>query len=603
MKIKYNLIPAIVAILIIISFSCANPGFPTGGPKDETPPVLKKSTPEPNALNYQKKVVTIEFDENIALDNVYQKFITSPPLKKRANIEARANKLRIKFDDEEVLQENATYTLDFADAIKDNNEGNAIPSFVFSFSTGEIIDSFAIMGNLWDAEDLSPIQGALILAHKNLTDTVFTTTVPERLAKTDKDGYFALKNLSPGDYKIYALQDANNNYIFDQPGEQIAWMDTAVHTAMEYAQFADTISADSIYYHDELVYTPNHLRLFLCTEDNGNQYMVGNERKTPNTMSFFFNSKLDSFKVTPADTLVNDDWLIYEPSVNNDTVLVWIKDSAVYKHDTLKVALNYMGLDTLQNPTLIKDTLTMYYFNFDQPKERRRKKDKDEPEPIPMLNIDKASSKVDLYSNFAFIMPTPVDHIDKEKLHLLYKEDSIVNELDFELQQDDFFKRKYWVKTRWVPGGSYNFITDSLAIKDIYGWHTDSINKPFSVKTLDSYGLLLLDIANPQEDWLIQLQDNNGKTLQQKYVPKNGKLAFQYLNPKTFLIKLVVDKNMNGKWDTGDYENKIQPEEIRYYPEPVSVRANWDIEVKWDPSTFDIYDFVQKNRKTKKQQN
>ncbi|WP_282037122.1 Ig-like domain-containing protein [Saccharicrinis aurantiacus] len=597
---KYSFIPAIVA-LIIIAYSCANPGFPTGGPKDETPPVVKKSTPELNALNYRKKTINIEFDEIIKLDDVFNKFVTSPPLKKRPAIDARGAKLRIKLDEEEEFQENTTYTFDFGNAIQDNNEGNPIPSFVFSFSTGEVVDSFAIMGNLWDAEDLSPMEGILILAHKNLNDTAFTNSVPERLAKTDEEGFFALKNLSPGEYRLYALGDANNNYMFDQPAEQIAWFDSIVSPSMEYVEFADTIYEDSIYYYDQLVYSPNDVRMFLFTEDNGNQYMLGNERKTKNTMSFFFNNPAEEFKITPIDTVVGPDWAIYEPSVNNDTVLVWVADSNLYKKDTLKVELNYMALDTLFNPALMRDTLTMFHFEFVK-KERKRKRDKDQVEKKEMLKVQKSSSQVDVYSNYAFIMPTPIANIDREKLYLYQQIDTITEQLDFELEQDAFFKRKYWVKTRWTPGGQYSFGIDSLAITDIYGLHTDSIGSQFSVKKLDSYGLFLLDIANSEENWLIQLLDASGNILQQKYVPASGKLAFQYIKPSSYIIKLVIDENMNGQWDPGDYSEKRQPEKVYYYAEPVNVRANWDVEISWDPYEFDIYEFVKNNRKAKKRE-
>ncbi|GAF05179.1 Ig-like domain-containing protein [Saccharicrinis fermentans] len=306
-----NYILGLVAIVIL--YSCANPGYPTGGPKDEAPPKIKRSTPKPNALNYKRDEVIIEFDEIIKLDDVYQKYVISPPLKKRPKIVARAHKLSITFDEEEELQDNTTYTLDFANAIQDNNEGNPIESFVFSFSTGEVVDSFAIMGNLWEANDLSPVEGALVMAHKNLNDTAFTHDVPVRLGKTDEKGHFAIRNLSPGEYRVYALEDGNRNYMFDQPGEYIAWYDTVVSPSMEYVQMPDTVAADSVVFNDELVYSPNDLKLFLFKEEGTEQYPLGEERKDSNTLAFFFNLPVENFKVEPvSEESFDDDWAVFE---------------------------------------------------------------------------------------------------------------------------------------------------------------------------------------------------------------------------------------------------------------------------------------------------
>ena len=586
--------------LLLFFYSCANPGYPTGGLKDLDPPKIRKSTPKPNALNFKKKEITIEFDEIIKLKDVNQKFVVSPPLKKRPTITERGNKLNIKFDEDEVLQENTTYTLDFADAIEDNNEGNPLESFVFSFSTGEVVDSFAIMGNLWEAFDLAPVEGALVMVHKNLNDTAFTHDVPVRLGKTNNNGRFAIPNLSPGQYRIYAIEDGNRNYMFDQPGEYIAWLDTIISPSMEYAQIPDTIAPDSVVFKNELVYSPNDLKLFLFKEETTQQYALGEERKDSNTLAFFFNLPVTDFSLKPIlDQPITNDWAVFEPSAKNDTMFVWITDSAIYKKDTLALALSYLGLDSLNNPTPINDTLRMYYFSLPQKKETRKQK-KNTVEVVKTLQMAKSTSSVDLNKSYNFIMPTPVKSLDQTAIRLQEKVDTLWQKRDFTFTQDSTFKRRYSINTKWTPGATYVLSIDSAAIEDVYSLKNDSIGKKFTIKTLESYGLLLIDLGYGEDDWLLQLLDNSEKVMQQKYVPISGKVGFQYLNVGSYSLKLVLDRNKNGKWDTGKYADKQQPEQVFYYPKKVDVRANWEVAIKWELEKFDIYDFVEKNRKPKK---
>ncbi len=591
-----NYIVVLFTLLLVI-YSCANIGVPSGGPSDEDPPVVKKSVPVNGAMNFKKEEVIIEFDEIIVLDEVSQKLVVSPPMRTKPKVQSRSNKLFIGFEEE--LQDNTTYTLDFSNSIKDNNEGNPIPSFVFSFSTGSVVDSFAIMGHLWDSFDLSPIKSALVMAHKNLNDTAFVKDVPVRIGKTDEEGHFAIHNLSPGKYRIYAIKDANSNYMYDQPGEDIAWLDTIVSPAMSYVAMPDTLENDSVVFHDELVYTPNDIKLFMFEEESIQQYFMGEERADSNIVSFMFKLAAEQFSIKPLNIDFNEDWAVYEPSVNNDTIKVWLTDSLMYSKDTLDFAISYLGLDTLKQPVLVNDTLKMYYFKMPK-KQSRRSKKKEGPEPEKTLQMAQAPAAVDVNKSFNFVMPTPVKRIDKNKLALYEFVDTLMHKVDFSFRQDTLLKRKYSIEPkRWTPGGKYLFVADSAAIEDVYGLECDSIGKQFSVKALDSYGTLLIKLINPQENWLVQLLGSKDQVIDQKHVPASGKFGFQYIKPGKYTLKLILDNNKNGKWDTGEYASKRQPEQVFFYPDYVEVKANWQIAVPWDLEEFDIYDFVSKNRKAK----
>jgi len=597
---------AIIVALSQLFWYCANVGMPTGGEKDETPPVVIKSIPEANALNFQKKTIYIEFDELIQLKDYRSKFIVSPPVNEQPLVEARGNRLIVEF--EEDLQPNTTYTLDFADAIVDNNEGNVLENYSFSFSTGEYIDSLQVSGNLWDADDLSPTEGVLIFLHNNLNDTAIHTLVPIRMAKTNALGRFNIRNVSPGKYRIYALDDANRNFKFDQPGEAMAWSDIIVEPGTEYRQFADTIridslEVDSVQYYEELVYIPDSIRLFKFQHDYKEQYLLSEERKERAKLTYYFNRPLEEdAKITLTGQEDVNDVFMMDRSLANDTVTFWLKDSTYYNQDSLSISLSYLMRDSLDQPYEQVDTIAMYFFEIKEKKKKRRKKD-DKPEPIPTIKLKKQKNSIDVFGQYHFSLPAPATRFDKNAIKLYNHKDTIPEEETFEFIHNDLSILNYTIRNDWEPGVQYEMIIDSAAIWDIYGLYNDSINAKFSVKSLDSYGTIYMKIENPQENWLVQVLNRSDVVVQQAYIPASGKLGFRYLNPGEYMFRIVVDANMNGQWDGGDYYNRVQPETLIYYPDKVNVRKNWEVDLEtWDPAVFSVDEFSRQFRKPKKKE-
>ncbi len=596
----------LIVLLTQLFWYCANVGMPTGGAKDETPPVVVKSIPEANALNYQKKTIYIEFDELIQLKDYRSKFVVSPPMNKQPIVEARGNRLMVAF--EEDLQPNTTYTLDFADAIVDNNEGNILENYSFSFATGEYIDSLEVSGNLYDADDLSPSEGVLVFLHNNLNDTAIHKLVPIRMAKTNKEGRFNIRNVSPGRYRIYALDDANRNYLFDQPGEAMAWSDIIVEPGFEYRQFTDTIridslETDSIHYYEKLVYTPDSVQLYKFQHDYKEQYLLSEERKEKAKLTYYFNRPLeeDAQLVLTGKEELND-VLMMDRSLQNDTVTFWLTDSTYYNQDSLSISLSYIMRDSLDKPYTKTDTIAMYFFEM-KDKKKKRKKD-DEPEPIPTIKLRNVKNKLDVFGQFHFSLPAPAVAFDTDAITLYNYKDTIPKQEDFELLHNERAILNYTIKNDWEPGVKYEMIIDSAAIQDIYGLMNDSINLQFNVKSLDSYGKLFIDIVDPQDNWLVQILNRKEVVVQQTYIKnKSGKIGFRYLNPGDYLLRIVVDKNRNGQWDSGNYYERIQPEQLIYYPKKVTVRKNWEIdEGTWDPTLFNTDEFSKQFRKPKKKE-
>ena len=299
-------IPKYIALLLIIIgfYACASTGQPDGGPYDETPPKFVRATPEPNATNNKRKKISIEFDEYIKLDKPSEKVIISPPQKEAPEVKVSGHRVLVEFFD--TLQENTTYTVDFGDAIVDNNEDNPLGNFAYAFSTGEHIDTMEVSGTVLNAQDLEPIKGIQVGLHKDLNDTAFTKLPFARISRTDSRGHFTIRGVAPGKYRIYALQDGNQNYLFDSKTEAIAWQDSLVIPSMAPAvrqdtvwNELDTLAYDTIY---EVKYTrfmPDDLILRAFKEENPMQYLVKSEREQLNRFSLYFSAKANRKQRTP----------------------------------------------------------------------------------------------------------------------------------------------------------------------------------------------------------------------------------------------------------------------------------------------------------------
>ncbi len=579
---------------IFLVWGCASTGYPTGGKKDEKPPVVIKSEPPANALNFTDKEIVIVFDEIVQIKEINQKLVVSPPVNKRPIVSARGNELIIRF--EEDLQLNTTYTIDFADAISDNNEGNILQDFRFSFSTGEVVDSLSISGFLFDATNLAPISGALVLAHKNQTDSAFKTSVPVRLAKTNQEGRFSVQNVAPGQYRIYALEDANRNYIYDQPGERIGWLSEVVEPSFEYRERIDSIAPDSVQVSTYTAFLPDSLQLFMFQEDNVPQYIKDSKRAVRNKIDFVFNRpNNEAVQIKLLENPNKKDWFIYERSFAHDSVSLWLKDSVQIKSDSLFLSIQYQSLDSLKKLVYKTDTINAFFFQVGGGEKRTRKKD--QQKEVPMLKPESMKRTLEILSDFDIVFPSPVYNYNLADIKLFELIDSIPHQLEFDLVQDSIRLRRFVIDYPWDAGAKYELAADSAAFTDIYGLASSKINQSFDIKPVDSYGIIFVDVANSKKSWVLQILTKQEKLVRQAIVPSKGKMGFQYLKPGDYFLRIFDDINGNGIWDLGDFDLGRQPEPIMYFPETVNVRANWDRLVPWDPAMFDIHDFVKRNRK------
>ena len=266
--------------------------------------------------------------------------------------EIKTSGKRIQVNLLDSLKANTTYTIDFSDAIVDNNEGNPLGNFTFTFSTGTQIDTMEVSGTVLDASNLEPIKGILVGLHSNLNDSAFTKLPFDRVARTDSRGRFSIRGVAPGKYRIYGLMDADQTFTFNQKSEVIAFNDSLIIPRMEERIRMDTAWVDSLTY-DTIVerkymhYLPDDLILRAFKEFNYSQYLIKSERLVPQKFTFYFAGQADTLPTLKGLNFDERDAFVIEKNPRNDTIHYWVKDSLLFKQDTLAISLTYLYTDTL----------------------------------------------------------------------------------------------------------------------------------------------------------------------------------------------------------------------------------------------------------------
>ena len=599
-KYTFNL----VFLAIVLIYSCASPGTPDGGPFDETPPRFLGSSPRPGETANKSKKITMNFDEIVKIERAAEKVIISPPQLEQADIKANGRRIQVELFD--TLKPNTTYTIDFSDAIVDNNEGNPLGNFAFMFSTGDVIDTMEVSGTVLNAEDLEPIKGISVGLHANLDDSAFVKMPFERISRTDSRGRFTIRGIAPGKYHIFALMDGNQNFQYDSKTEMIAFSDSLIVPSSKPDVRQDTIWADSLiidtiktvnythYYPDDII-----LRAFKAEDDR--QYLKNSERDKLNHFILVFNAKADTLPEITGLNFDSRDAFVVEKTSRNDSICYWIKDSLLCEQDTLMMQLKYLATDTLNQLSLTTDTI---YITNKQDKAQRQKaaeqaKQKEEKERkkkskrgekvdsiavIPFLNakVD-APSTLELGSNISISFDEPIVAIDTSAIHLQVMVDSLWQVLPYIFEADTAEYRKYWVIAPWEPEKEYQFSIDSLAFKGLYGLYTKKIKETsLKTKAIADYGTIFLNLPQSPEYTIVELMEGDGKIVRRQPI-SNEKTADFYFLPagKKYYLRLFYDKNKNGIWDAGNYEQHQQPEEVYYYPKSWEMKANFEFEETW----------------------
>jgi len=598
------------AFILLVLSSCAKMGQPDGGWYDETPPRVLGASPTERATDVNSKKVNIYFNEFIKLENASEKVVVSPPQLEAPEIKATGKRITVALQDK--LQPNTTYTIDFSDAISDNNENNPLGNYTYSFSTGDHIDTLEVAGYVLEADNLEPVKGILVGLYSNLNDTAFQKQPMLRVSRTDSRGRFSIRGVAKGDYRIYALQDMDGNYMYNQKSEKLAFTPEVIMPSWKPDIRQDTLWIDSLHIKDikQVPYThflPDDVVLNSFTPTQTDRYFLKSERKDPNHFTLFFSyGDADLPQITGLNFNAKDAF-ITEPSLNQDTIIYWLRDTALVNQDTLRMQMLYNMTDSAGKLVPKTDTLEIlskipYAKRLKQKKEeydkwkkkqdkaKERGKDFETEMPVTPLEVRyNVASQMDPDQNPTFELPTPLAKTDTSKIHLYEKIDSLWYRTKYKFGAEPGKPRSLKLVSTWDPGHEYSLEVDSAAFIDIYGKVSAKYKQGIRIPLMDEYSTLTMTLQNMGgKNCLLQLLNESDKPVKEVYA-KNNQATFHYVKPGNYYLRLIVDDNDNGKWDTGDYATQRQPEAVYYYPKAIECKAKRDVQGTWNPRQLPLY--------------
>lgn len=608
-------------LFVLLLAACARMGQPDGGWYDETPPKIVATFPADRSVNVGIKKIYINFDEYVTIENAQEKVTVSPPQIETPEIKSQGRRIVVELKD--TLKSNITYTVDFSDAIADNNEGNPLGNYTYSFSTGSAIDTMEVAGYVVDAATLEPVKGILVGLYDNLADSAFTSQPMLRVARTGTDGHFIIRGVAAGKYRIYALEDADGNFMYSQKSEKMAFSSDVVIPSFKDDIRQDTVWRDSLHIDSiiQVKYThfmPDDVILRAFTATLTDRYLVKTDRTTANHFTLFFSYGNEELPVIKGLNFNAQEALMVEPNTTRDTINYWLRDTMLVNQDTLRMELCYLMTDTLGTLQMQTDTIEMLAkvpyasrlkklqeeaAEWKKAQEKAKKKGKpyDENMPVKTLNIKfDAVSQTDPDQNIRFTSETPLMRIDTTLIHLYSKIDTLWYQSRFRLRPVANRARTYEIVGEWRPNVEYSLEIDSTAFTDIYGVVSASKKIGFKVHSLDDYGTLLINLAGMSGKPVICQLVNAQESVVREVKTSAGTAEFFYVMPGTYYMRMIVDDNNNGIWDTGDYSIGRQPETVYYFPDAIECKAKWDITHNWNPTARSMH--RQKPGKLLKQQ-
>lgn len=595
--------------------SCARMGNPDGGWYDDTPPHVVSSSPDDKGVNVKAQKVTINFNEFIKIEDAQNKVIISPPQLEQADIKAAGRRIIVELKDS--LKENTTYTVDFSDAISDNNEGNPMGNYTFSFSTGDHIDTLEVSGYCLNAEDLEPVKGMIVglYDYHSFHDSLFHTKPMIRVSRTNASGRFTIKGVAPGSYRVFALNDADGDFVYGQKSEMIGFNHDSIVPSWKPDTRQDTLWRDTLHIDNILKvnythFLPDDVTLMCFAEPLTDRFLVKTERPSPEKLGFYFSYGHEELPRLRGLNFDADSAFVIEPSLKNDTIIYWLRDTTLVNQDTLQIEATYFATDTLGALREQTDTLQfLAKVSYEKRqkelqkehekwlKEQEKKKKREERyDSIPPKEFMKVKitpgGQMDPLQKVRFEMPEPLNHCDTSAVHLYVMIDSVWYYQPHEMVQ--LSTRQYELQADWREGLEYSLEVDSAAFRGIYGLETNRIKQGIKVSTADKFSTLVVELSGlPKLDSAavvrVLLVDKSDKEVRRAAMEPDGTVVFYYLKPGTYYLRALIDLNGNGKWDPGAYDEDLQAEPVYYFNEEVECKEKWDVTRRWNLTATPLY--------------
>lgn len=588
---RFNIL---LILIILFIYSCAKIGRPTGGPRDRVPPVVVKTIPGAGSTNFSGDKIEIILNEYVTLDNINENLLVSPPMKKNPKVWLKGKNVVAEF--EEDLKDSTTYSFYFQDAIKDLNEGNILEDYRFVFSTGAVLDSLSVTGNVYYAENLEVPEKVFVLMYRDLADSAVKKQLPDYVALIDHNGYFCINNVRPGLYRLYALNDVDNNKIYNLKDEEFAFMSsllevTADSNWLPVVKDSVSVSREQVVKKDikkdlknktqDTIVLTGKNKLLLFTEAPANRYLKSSERKLKYQMEYVLSLPPDSLDFDFSIPDVDRSSFFVEKSSQKDTMIVWLTDTSLYAQNQITTYLKYPSTDSSGMIGYKEDTVLL---RFVAPKTATRTtKVSSVRKPVSLLVLNNIpAGMIKPGQQIIFRSDTPLRDPDTSMIRLydITKKDTLP--VPFTFIRDSLTATKYIFRANILPDKKYFFVADSAAFSDYYGEFSDSIGIKMSLKPADSYGKLTFNIRNGEGEMIVQLLDKTEKIVRESKKKGDGEIEFPLIESGFYRAKVIFDHDGNGKWTTGDFSAGRQPEPVSYYPKEIEIKAKFELEQDWD---------------------
>ncbi len=528
-----------------MAWGCAQQIGPSGGPKDSTSPKIKESFPQNFSAGFKGNKIKLIFDEFVQLKDLQSKMIVSPPLNDFPQVKIKRKTVEFEFAD--TLHPNTTYNFNFGDGIIDNNEGNPLDSNLFVFSTGNNIDSLFLNGKIKNAFNLLPEKGVMVMLYDKFSDSLPYLEKPFYFTKSKDDGSFKIPFMKEGKYKLFALKGGNGNFIYDLADEHIGFLETPVW------------AGDSV-----------EKEVCLFEENAAKQFLKRGYAEHFGKIVFVFNLPAEKAKAVPLSPILNNDWFIEEWSEKKDSLIYWLNGTAAMDSIRVQVSVGNEILDTVE--IIIP------------PKEKpgtRGARGKRFPEKLNLSSPSGSPQSFDLFSPLQLFAENPVKTFDKSKVLFLENKDTIL--INFEESPSP--SRKLTLKNKFKEFTEYNLFVPPGAMEDIFGLKNDTFRLNFKTRKLEDYGNINLKFnfqKNPEKNQcIIQLLDEKESLVKESVFTSETMIVFQNVPVSQYKLKMIFDKNLNSKWDSGNYLKGIQPEKVIYYPAKIDLKKKFDLELEW----------------------